>query len=152
MRHFEVFCWRSGKSINAFGPIVRSVCCNPPKSVGSWCAISRMRSRIPSVAIRERRPVARSRAAERRICAEYTGVIIKEADRLQTLVDRLLAPHRVPRIVDDVNIHEVCERVRSVVLAEFPVALPDSARLRRQLARVPGDKEQLIQALLNLVA
>src|SRR5690606_37073289 len=27
---------------------------------------------------------------------EYTQVIIKEADRLQTLVDRLLAPHRRP--------------------------------------------------------
>ena len=31
---------------------------------------------------------------------EYTQVIIKEADRLQTLVDRLLAPHRRPHIVD----------------------------------------------------
>jgi two-component system nitrogen regulation sensor histidine kinase GlnL len=35
---------------------------------------------------------------------EYTQVIIKEADRLQTLVDRLLAPHRRPHIVGDVNI------------------------------------------------
>jgi two-component system nitrogen regulation sensor histidine kinase GlnL len=53
---------------------------------------------------------------------EYTQVIIKEADRLQTLVDRLLAPHRRPHIVGDVNIHEVLERVRSLVLAEFPPA------------------------------
>src|SRR5690606_2491264 len=45
--------------------------------------------------------------------AEYTQVIIKESDRLQTLVDRLLAPHRTPHIVGDVNIHEVFERVRS---------------------------------------
>jgi two-component system nitrogen regulation sensor histidine kinase GlnL len=41
---------------------------------------------------------------------EYTQVIIREADRLQTLVDRLLAPHRRPHVVGDVNIHEVCER------------------------------------------
>src|SRR5450830_1030605 len=54
---------------------------------------------------------------------EYTQVIIKEADRLQTLVDRLLAPHRRPHIVGDVNIHEVCERVRSLILAEFPNGL-----------------------------
>jgi two-component system nitrogen regulation sensor histidine kinase GlnL len=82
---------------------------------------------------------------------EYTGVIIKEADRLQTLVDRLLAPHRVPRIVDDVNIHEVCERVRSVVLAEFPVELEIRRDYDASLPEFRGDKEQLIQALLNLV-
>jgi len=82
---------------------------------------------------------------------EYTQVIIKEADRLQTLVDRLLAPHRRPHIVGDVNIHEVCERVRSLVLAEFPAGL----RIRRDYdASIPefrGDKEQLIQAVLNIV-
>ena len=82
---------------------------------------------------------------------EYTSVIIKELDRLQTLVDRLLAPHRVPRIVDDVNIHEVCERVRSVVLAEFPVELDIQRDYDASLPEFRGDKEQLIQALLNLV-
>jgi two-component system nitrogen regulation sensor histidine kinase GlnL len=54
---------------------------------------------------------------------EYTQVIIHEADRLQSLVDRLLAPHRRPHVVGDVNIHEVCERVRSLILAEFPRGL-----------------------------
>ena len=54
---------------------------------------------------------------------EYTQVIIHEADRLQVLVDRLLAPHRRPHVVGDVNIHEVCERVRSLILAEFPKGL-----------------------------
>src|SRR5476649_568993 len=52
--------------------------------------------------------------------SEYTQVIIREADRLQSLVDRLLAPHRRPHMVSDVNMHEVCERVRSLILAEFP--------------------------------
>ena len=51
---------------------------------------------------------------------EYTQVIIHEADRLQSLVDRLLAPHRHPHLVGDVNIHEVCERVRSQILVECP--------------------------------
>jgi two-component system nitrogen regulation sensor histidine kinase GlnL len=63
---------------------------------------------------------------------EYTQVIIKEADRLQTLVDRLLAPHRRPHIVGDVNIHEVCERVRSLVLAEFPSGLASGATTTRR--------------------
>ena len=54
---------------------------------------------------------------ESRDLKEYTRVIIHEADRLQTLVDRLLAPHRRPHLVGDVNIHEVCERVRSLILS-----------------------------------
>jgi two-component system nitrogen regulation sensor histidine kinase GlnL len=78
-------------------------------------------------------------------------VIIKEADRLQTLVDRLLAPHRQPRIVGDVNIHEVCERVRSVVLAEYPRGLAIDRDYDASLPEFRGDKEQLIQAVLNLV-
>ena len=49
---------------------------------------------------------------------EYTQVIVGEADRLQSLVDRLLAPHRHAPQVSDVNIHEVCERVRSLILGK----------------------------------
>jgi two-component system nitrogen regulation sensor histidine kinase GlnL len=82
---------------------------------------------------------------------EYAQVIIKEADRLQTLVDRLLAPHRHPRLVGDVNIHEVLERVRSVVLAEYPSGLDIQRDYDASLPDFRGDKEQLIQALLNLV-
>jgi two-component system nitrogen regulation sensor histidine kinase GlnL len=82
---------------------------------------------------------------------EYTQVIIKEADRLQTLVDRLLAPHRRPHIVGDVNIHEVCERVRSLVLAEFPSGLAIKRDYDASIPEFRGDKEQLIQAVLNIV-
>src|SRR5450830_1391617 len=82
---------------------------------------------------------------------EYTQVIIKEADRLQTLVDRLLAPHRRPHIVGDVNIHEVCERVRSLILAEFPNGLTIRRDYDLSIPEFRGDKEQLIQALLNIV-
>lgn len=82
---------------------------------------------------------------------EYTQVIIKEADRLQTLVDRLLAPHRRPHIVGDVNIHEVCERVRSLILAEFPQGLTIRRDYDLSIPEFRGDKEQLIQALLNIV-
>ncbi len=81
---------------------------------------------------------------------EYTQVIIKEADRLQSLVDRLLAPHRQPRIVSDVNIHEVFERVRSVLLAEFSQDLEFVRDYDASLPEFRGDKEQLIQTFLNL--
>ena len=81
---------------------------------------------------------------------EYTQVIIKEADRLQTLVDRLLAPHRRPHIVGDVNIHEVCERVRSLILAEFPSGLAIRRDYDASIPEFRGDKEQLIQTVLNI--
>jgi two-component system nitrogen regulation sensor histidine kinase GlnL len=81
---------------------------------------------------------------------EYTQVIIKEADRLQTLVDRLLAPHRRPHIVGDVNVHEVCERVRSLIVAEFPNGLSIKRDYDLSVPEFRGDKEQLIQAVLNI--
>ncbi len=74
---------------------------------------------------------------ESRALTEYTQVIINEADRLQALVDRLLAPHRKPHVVSDVNIHEVCERVRSLILAEFPRGLHGAPRLRHLDPRLP---------------
>ena len=81
---------------------------------------------------------------------EYTQVIIHEADRLQTLVDRLLAPHRRPHLVGDVNIHEVCERVRSLILAEFPKGLQVIRDYDTSIPEFRGDREQLIQAVLNI--
>jgi two-component system nitrogen regulation sensor histidine kinase GlnL len=81
---------------------------------------------------------------------EYTRVIIHEADRLQTLVDRLLAPHRRPHVVGDVNILEVCERVRSLILAEFPKGLRVVRDYDTSIPEFRGDREQLIQAVLNI--
>ena len=81
---------------------------------------------------------------------EYTRVIIHEADRLQTLVDRLLAPHRRPHVVGDVNIHEVCERVRSLIVAEFPRGLKVVRDYDISIPDFRGDREQLIQAVLNI--
>jgi len=89
------------------------------------------------------------RELERPELREYTQVIIKEADRLQVLMDRLLTPHRPPQFAP-LNIHEVLERVRSLVLAEYP----DGIRIERDydasLPDLHGDKEQLIQAVLNI--
>ncbi|MEO5697847.1 MAG: nitrogen regulation protein NR(II) [Burkholderiaceae bacterium] len=87
---------------------------------------------------------------ESRALHEYTQVIIKEADRLQLLVDRLLAPHRLPHVVGDVNIHEVCERVRSLIQAEFPRGLMISRDYDISIPEFRGDREQLIQAVLNI--
>ena len=87
---------------------------------------------------------------ESRGLTEYTQVIIREADRLQTLVDRLLAPHRRPHLVGDVNIHEVCERVRSLIQAEFPKGLRVVRDYDISIPEFRGDREQLIQTVLNI--
>jgi two-component system nitrogen regulation sensor histidine kinase GlnL len=91
------------------------------------------------------------RAGVARGLGEYTQVIIHEADRLQALVDRLLAPHRRPHVVGDVNIHEVCERVRLLVLSEFPTGLEVERDYDISIPEFRGDREQLIQAVLNIV-
>ena len=87
---------------------------------------------------------------ESRALTEYTQVIISEADRLQSLVDRLLAPHRKPHVVGNVNIHEVCERVRALIVAEFPRGLVIERDYDTSIPEISGDREQLIQAVLNV--
>jgi two-component system nitrogen regulation sensor histidine kinase GlnL len=78
---------------------------------------------------------------------EYTQVIIKEADRLQTLMDRMLTPHRAPRL-EPLGMHEVLERVRSLLRAEFGVEIVRD--YDPSLPDIMGDREQLIQAVLNV--
>jgi two-component system nitrogen regulation sensor histidine kinase GlnL len=80
---------------------------------------------------------------------EYTQVIMKEADRLQSLMDRLLTPHRLPQ-PGPINVHEVLERVRSLILAEFPKGIVMRRDYDVSLPLLKGDKEQLIQAVLNI--
>ncbi|MBK7326127.1 MAG: PAS domain-containing sensor histidine kinase [Propionivibrio sp.] len=80
---------------------------------------------------------------------EYTQVIINEADRLQDLMKRLLSPHR-PMQPGPVNIHEILERVRSLLSAEFPLTLTVLRDYDTSLPELVGDREQLIQAVLNI--
>ena len=80
---------------------------------------------------------------------EYTRVIIQEADRLQLLMDRLLTPHRIPHIVR-FNIHEVLERVRNLLMAEHWTGLRIHRDYDTSLPHLTGDREQIIQAVLNI--
>ncbi len=79
---------------------------------------------------------------------EYTEVIIREADRLQDLMHRLLSSHRSMQPAQ-IGIHEILEHVRRLIHAEFP-----GVRVRRDydtsLPDITGDREQLIQAILNI--
>ena len=67
------------------------------------------------------------------------------------MVDRLLAPHKKATILASVNIHEALERVRSLVLAEFPKGLKIQRNYDTSLPDITADSEQLIQTVLNIV-
>lgn len=80
---------------------------------------------------------------------EYTGIIIDEADRLRNLVDRMLGPNQLPQMAP-LNIHEILERVATMILAESANAIHIIRDYDPSLPDILGDKEQLIQALLNI--
>lgn len=80
---------------------------------------------------------------------EYTQIIIDEADRLQSLMNRMLGPNRV-RAPASISIHQILERVRSLVLAEFGSGLSIERDYDPSIPDILGDADQLIQAFLNI--
>lgn len=80
---------------------------------------------------------------------EYTQVIISEADRLQTLVNRILGPAGLPKL-KDVNIHEVLELVRSLIKIEVKDGIQIHRDYDPSVPDVKADHGMLIQALLNI--
>lgn len=81
---------------------------------------------------------------------EYTDVIIDEVDRLRNLVDRMLGPRKLPQRTQ-VNIHEVLERVRTVMLADESNEVILERDYDPSLPELWADKDQLIQSVLNIV-
>jgi two-component system nitrogen regulation sensor histidine kinase GlnL len=80
---------------------------------------------------------------------EYTTVIIAEADRLAALVDALLGPGQPPR-KEPVNIHELVQHVGHLLAAEAPTGVIIERDYDPSLPRLRLDRNQIIQALLNL--
>lgn len=80
---------------------------------------------------------------------EYTHIIIEEVDRLRNLVDKMLGPNKLLERIET-NIHEVLERVHSLISVEAHGQL----KLRRDydpsIPEFLADKEQLIQVVLNI--
>lgn len=81
---------------------------------------------------------------------EYTRIIIHEADRLRNLVDRMMGPNQ-PLKKKPVNLHEILEHVRKLMLVEVPVGLTLESQYDPSLPEFEGEPEQLIQAVLNIV-
>ncbi len=81
--------------------------------------------------------------------ADYTQVIIDETDRLRNLVDNMLGPNTQIN-KSACNIHEVLERVQQLICAETDDAISISRDYDPSIPDFLGDKEQLIQATLNI--
>lgn len=79
---------------------------------------------------------------------DYTDVIIEEADRLRNLVDRMLGSHKLPQL-GLCNIHEVLERVASLIEAESQGRVPLLRDYDPSIPELLIDQEQMIQAVLN---
>ncbi|RKZ36710.1 MAG: PAS domain-containing sensor histidine kinase [Gammaproteobacteria bacterium] len=80
---------------------------------------------------------------------EYTGVIIREADRLQNLLDRMVGPRSLPKRTW-VNIHELTERVRVLIESEAGSGVRVERDYDPSLPEVYADADLLTQAILNV--
>ncbi|NRA41606.1 MAG: PAS domain-containing protein [Pseudomonadales bacterium] len=80
---------------------------------------------------------------------EYTTIIIREADRLRNLVDQMLGP-REALDIEPINIIEIIEHVRKLLLAETQKELNIRFDYDVSIPEIEADREQLIQAILNI--
>lgn len=80
---------------------------------------------------------------------EYTDVIISEVDRLQTLVNNMLGPN-VEVIKKPVNILEILEPIRNLLLAAEPDRFCILRDYDPSIPELLADKDQLVQAFLNI--
>lgn len=80
---------------------------------------------------------------------EYTDLIISEVDRLSYLVERMLGSHRMLDL-KPINIHQVLERVYSILKAEMAEEITFVRDYDPSLPEVTADLDQLIQVVLNI--
>ncbi|MDH3266281.1 MAG: nitrogen regulation protein NR(II) [Gammaproteobacteria bacterium] len=81
---------------------------------------------------------------------EYTDVVISETDRLAALVDTLLGPGGPPN-KQPLNVHELLEYVIRLIEAEKQEKLVFKRDYDPGLPLIDLDRDQIVQALLNLV-
>ncbi len=82
--------------------------------------------------------------------SEYTDVVISETDRLAGLVDQLLGPGGPPN-KQPVNVHELLEYVVRLIEAEGSEHVRFERHYDPGLPLIDLDRDQIVQALLNLV-
>ena len=80
---------------------------------------------------------------------EYTEVIIKEADRLRDLVDNMLISSKRAIKYEHVNIHELTERVRTLIESEYKQISID-CDYDVSIPELECDVTQIVQVILNV--
>ncbi len=80
---------------------------------------------------------------------DYTSIIIQEADRLRSLIDRMLGPVSKPKR-DIVNIHEVLEHVRKISRVGAPQSVDITFDYDPSIPEFYSDRDRLVQVLLNI--
>ncbi len=81
---------------------------------------------------------------------EYTEVIISETDRLAALVDTLLGPGGPPN-KQALNVHELLEYVVRIIEADDNLSLSIHRDYDPGLPLIALDRDQMVQAIMNLV-
>lgn len=81
---------------------------------------------------------------------EFTGIIIEQADRLRSLVDKLLGPQK-PGERALGNIHKVLEQVSQLAVLEFSSDLKFVRDYDPSIPDFEMDRDLLQQAVLNIV-
>lgn len=82
---------------------------------------------------------------------EYTQIIIEQADRLRSLVDRLLGPQK-PGKKQNENLHLILEKVRQLVELEVSQPVILERDYDPSLPEFLMDADQIEQALLNIIS
>ena len=80
---------------------------------------------------------------------EYTAVIIKEADRLSDLVDKMAGSNH-PLEMKPVNIHICLEHVRTLISSEYPEMVNIITNYDPSLPEIPIDQDAMTQVILNI--
>lgn len=115
------------------------------------------RSLLRGLAHEIRNPLAGLRGAAQLLEAElagpglteYTRVIVREADRLRDLVERMVGPAEAPQKAP-LNVHEATEHVVRLLRAEAPAGVEIATDYDPSIPELAADRDQLVQALLNL--
>ena len=81
--------------------------------------------------------------------SEYTAIIIREADRLQNLIDRMLGPTTRPQRTP-INLHEVLEHVRKIIIASAPDGVKVRFDYDPSIPECLSDRDRLVQVVLNI--
>jgi len=79
----------------------------------------------------------------------HTDIIVREADRLRALVERMVGPAR-PLALDRINIHEVTEHVAALLRSEGGDNVEVATEYDPSIPELDADRDRLVQAALNL--